>query len=352
MTYSVFLPKVEWNAEKAALLWEVIARSKASENARTDCNYRVLCSLPCSLTSLLTGDGLAAHLQVPLPYLLYRAQMRYEEGLRGLHGRRALNAPNLPPSPKGGDELVLGGQKPSLTLKISNRVASQNGPPSSSTRLSSPLSVRARLNSLGSRSARSPIIPSSSTSTLQGLKKSFNPVRLPPSPSPPGSSDSEDDDARKAEEFESQEALAKRLNELQKMMTKENLGLVRSPQQSPKGKEADRGQAAATNSRPVSGVIQRDELSSQSQSASSANSPQNSVPSMPSPTLDSQRGSPTGKPPSSNSSSPPPSSRSTHGQSHLRFGHLVLTPHTGEHTSELGSTHGTSSASSFSDISG
>ncbi|KAI0787115.1 hypothetical protein BC629DRAFT_492842 [Irpex lacteus] len=63
-------PRVEWNSEKEQILWEVIAKSRVVEGAGTD------------------WKGLASHLQVPLPYLLYRAQARYEEDLRGLQGFR------------------------------------------------------------------------------------------------------------------------------------------------------------------------------------------------------------------------------------------------------------------------
>jgi hypothetical protein len=309
------------------------------------------------------GKGLAAHLQVPLPYLLYRAQTRYEEDLRGLQDiRGALSVQNAHPSPKGGEELAVAGDRPVLTLRISNRLGSNNAPLSANPLSATPLGVRVRLNSLGNHSQR-PM--ASSTRTLQGFRRPYVPLR-PASPSPPNSEDSEDEAAAREEEadriLEEQETLANKLAVLQRMMTSEALGLVSPIRPSSKGKEIDRGR----HTKPTQGVNTHlpdepsgrfhrpDELSSRSHSVSSASSQQNSIPSIPSPPPETQQNTTIGKHlvPSKSSSPPALSPRSAHGQSNMRFGPSLPPTGRSEQGSEVGSGHGHSSASSFSDISG
>jgi len=130
---------------------------------------------------------------------------------------------------------------------------------SASQRMATPLGVRARLNSLTHKSPSKlrgglghPThgkTSSSSTATLHGTKRSTGPLSAPPQmPSPfsdedeSESSDEELED-RKEEEMERQaevqEHLDKKLAQLQKMMTSERLGLVRSPVSPKKGKERE-----------------------------------------------------------------------------------------------------------------
>jgi hypothetical protein len=221
----------------------------------------------------------------------------------------------------------------------------------SGSRLSSPLEVRARLNSLGHRSPiRSKKASSSSTLTLKSPVKKNIPHLRPTTPSSSEATDSEDEEAAKEEEadrkVEEQEALDKKLKSLQMLITGETLGLIRSsPQGKGRGKEVDRGRMSP---RAVRRSFRADELSSRSQSVSSASSPHGSIPSIPSPPPESQPQSPMGRHLSQNKSSSPPaiSPRSVRGQSHMRYGPMV-----GRTVSEQGSNHG-SSASSFSDISG
>jgi hypothetical protein len=129
--------------------------------------------------------------------------------------------------------------------------------------MATPLGVRARLNSLTHKSP-SKLKPrgalgypthgktsSSSTATLQGTKRSTGPLSAPPRmPSPfsddgdeSESSDEEELSQRKEEEMErqveEQEHLDKKLAQLQRMMTSERLGLVRSPVSPEKGKERE-----------------------------------------------------------------------------------------------------------------
>ena len=210
---------------------------------------------------------------------------------------------------------------------------------------STPLGVRARLNSLGNNSPRPKKATSSSTLTVQGHKKSRVAMR-PTSESHSSSekTDSDDEDAIREEnadrDAEEQDALDRKLQHLQKMMTNDALGLVSVARPRDKGKSVDRGRI---------GPQRLDTLSSRSasQSVSSVSSPQGSIPDIPSPSVDSQPHSPISRHMSSKSSSPPAvSPRSALGQSHRRYGRLV-----DRTMSEPGSSHG-SEASSFSDISG
>ncbi|KAH7887471.1 hypothetical protein F5I97DRAFT_1925920 [Phlebopus sp. FC_14] len=263
-------PHIEWNAEKANILWEVIALSRTSDNGGTD------------------WKGLAAHLQVPLPYLLYRAQARYEEDLRGLQDIRGvlsggggttpssapatIVAPGLTTSPRSIDTPLppLSSQQPhrnasshGLAIQIPSTTNKLHGTSlsarrlSASGRLATPLGVRARLNSLTHRSpvksrsagaegkGKGSGLPqghgktsSSSIATLQGAKR---PAGVPPpratspfsrSDESESEEDEEDTAQRKEEEAEraaeEREGLEKKLEQLTRMMTSDRVGLVRS----------------------------------------------------------------------------------------------------------------------------
>ncbi|KII94668.1 hypothetical protein PLICRDRAFT_33485 [Plicaturopsis crispa FD-325 SS-3] len=336
-------PRIEWNNEKANVLWEVIARSRASESGGAD------------------WKGLAAHLDVPLPYLLYRAQMRYEEDLRGLQEVRGALTPVVLQSAKPNDEFPFGNDRPAAMRRVSTRnVSGSSSHLASSVRLTTPLGVRTRLTSLGHYTPHKPKkASSSSTLTLQGPKKSHVPLRPTTPSSSEDGTDSEDEAAAKEEEAdrtaEEQEALDRKLKDLQKMMTNDALGLVTSSRpKSKKGKEIDRGRLGASQPQPVHGrgsirrehtrVTRDDELSSRSQSLSSTTSPQGSIPSMPSPPPESQSRSPISRHISPGKSTSPPavSPRSAVGRAHIIMGR--------NSESEQESTHG-SPASSFSDIS-
>lgn len=228
---------------------------------------------------------------MPLPYLLYRAQVRYEEDLRGLKDIAILAPPTSAQHPVGGTQPS--SRRPSSSVGVppfsgaSTSPApvpglADRGPPlsiriptkgigggalsaralSASGKLATPLGVRVRLNSLTHKSpsksrhqqvqghgqihARTEHTRiSSSTATLQGLpsRRSALPLR-PPSPfSEDGSSDSSDasEVMRRKEEEEERNAeerktLEKKLAQLQKTMTTEMVGLVRDPASSDKGK--------------------------------------------------------------------------------------------------------------------
>ncbi|KAH8096665.1 hypothetical protein BXZ70DRAFT_329214 [Cristinia sonorae] len=389
-------PRVEWNPEKEQILWEVISKSRAVEGAGTD------------------WKGLAAHLEVPLPYLLFRAQTRYEEDLRGLQGIRGALSPTIasptsqiPLSPGNGYAMpgfVSGGSKPAnatgeyfpkLSSPISAgprrefpRLGVSNGTMSSSV-TTRPLNVRARLSSLShsSRTRRTSTISiqskqglGSSVLTLQGPKRSREHIqRLSPttssraSPAAESSNDaSSEEEEDKAEEelrrAEQQEALDLKLKNLQKIMTRETLGLVASPISpsrsqinSIKGKEVDRGRTRPLSASSASinfpaHMPRRGSSTSQTpshHSLSSASSPQGSIPSIPSPPPE-RRGQP--QSPMARrlseqfkSTSPPAVSTRPAWAQTTRHGTVSRT-RMGGGPSERGSEMG-SEASSFSDLS-
>ena len=293
---------------------------------------------------LAQGKALAARLDVPLPYLLYRAQVRYEQDLRGLQvikgslgPRDARDSPqHVEPPPDTGD-------LPHFPRKTSgtNRRDSLSRL-STSVRLTTPLGVRARLNSLSSNSpSRANRPTSSSVLTLRGHRRD-QPTFQPASPLSSGSeSDGEFERREEAErQLEEQEALDKKLKNLQVLLTGDNVGLVSSVSEHRKGKEPQtQGRFAPS---PSSQIVRKDTSgSSRSQSISSASSPRGSIPSMPSPTSESSQ-SLTSKHPSPTKLAGP-STATTPGQTKtqplLRYGPVV-------------NATGGSSTSSFSDLSG
>ncbi|KAJ3998030.1 hypothetical protein F5050DRAFT_1308935 [Lentinula boryana] len=326
-------PKVEWGPEKADILWKVIEKSRASDSGGAD------------------WKGLAAHLEVPLPYLLYRVHARYQEDLRGLQDIPGVSSPISPNAPSGAPfGPSIHQAAPSIAGRTLTRLNTRLSP--SLLRGTIPLGIRARLNSLGHRdnSSTSSLRPkkattSSSTLTLQ-TPIARKPAQLQPGldrpVSPPSSEedelDSDDDEMLKEEETEraaeEQEALDKKLAELQKMITGDMLGLVSvgRKQGSHLAREHVRGRDgpnipethhynASLSSRSAS----------TSQSVSSASSPQGSLPEIPSPTPDSSPQSPQPRSPPlrrhmspTKSLSPPTlSPRSALGQSHRGLGHAA-----------------------------
>ena len=281
---------------------------------------------------------MASHLQVPLPYLLYRVNARFQEEIRGLKDIQGALSPTLTQSTKNHDLPM--GDKPA------GRMAGGSG--LSSSRVGLPLGVRVRLSSLGNNSSRPRKESSSSTLTYQAPKRVITPIR-PTSPSSSSDdTDSDDEQAMKEEETdrvaEEEDALLRKLVELRKMMTNEALGLVGGARsKKSKNKTTDCGRSAPLSPHSTTS-FKMDTLSScsASQSVSIASSPQGSIGDIPSP--DSQ--SPVGKALSSKSSSPAAiSSRSVLAHSHRRFGPLV------DRTADYGSSIG-SGTSSFSDLSG
>jgi len=214
-----------------------------------------------------------------------------------------------------------------------------------------PLDVRARLNSLSNMVTprHKKVSISSSITTLQGVatRKVFEALKRRVSPTSSGDeADSSDEEAAKEEEAEraaeEEETLARKLAQLQKMMTNERLGLVSGvPRRG--GKSRDRGRPAHLSA-ISSGNYRRDALSSASastsQSISSASSPHGSIPDIPSPPP--ERGHTTGQTPRNRlGSSPRASSRNSLGQQAYTRHRPLVDP-----ASDL-----RSEASSFSDLS-
>lgn len=141
------------------------------------------------------GKGLANHLEVPLPYLLYRAQARYEEDLRGLQGihtslsNQSATSPTSQAGPSRG--LTMPTSPPTNILHLSSEDATGVATPDKLTfprrdsragvtaSTAKPLPIRTRLSSLSARSMNSPHrVTSSSMITLQGPKRQHS-TRLP-----------------------------------------------------------------------------------------------------------------------------------------------------------------------------
>ncbi|KAJ7644266.1 hypothetical protein FB45DRAFT_897383 [Roridomyces roridus] len=225
---------------------------------------------------------------------------------------------------------------------------------SPSGRLSTPLGVRARLSSLGSNS-RPKKATSSSTLTVQGPKKVHRPLTPTSSASSEDGTDSEDEDAKREEEAdrnaEEQEALDRKLKELQQMVTNDALGLVSAGKG--KGKEVNRGRtgpAASSTSSPMQRSFRRDSYSSplSVSSASSKSTPgSGSIPEIPSPPAESQPHSPISRhlSPSKSSSPPALSPSKALGQSHRRYGPLL------DRGEQRGSNHGSEASSYSGDLS-
>ena len=349
---STFFRQVSWNSDKEKYLWEVVAKSRGSESGAPDCECISLRFTEFPLTLWLylhhlaiVGKVLAARLDVPLPYLLYRAQVRYEHDLRGLQvikgslspnpahdGTQNAEAPlddtaNLPSFPR---RFPGAGRRDSLSRL------------STSVRLTAPLGVRARLNSLTSNSpSRTSRPASSSVLTLRGGHRR-DPTAFRPA-SPLSSESETDDEYERREEaerrLEEEEALDKKLKNLQTLLTGDNVGLVSSVSEHGKAIESQTSQGRFAPSSPPQRARTDASVSSRSQSISSASSPRGSIPSMPSPTPESPQ-SVTSKHTSRSSPANPAGPSATTSQAKaqplLRYGPATAG----------------SSASSFSDLSG
>ena len=297
--------------------------------------------------------GLAAHLEVPLPYLLYRVNARFQEEIRGLKDIQGTLSPTTTqlPFPIAGDSKP----PPSFATRM---IPNENRMSTSRQANGTPLGIRARLNSLSNNFAHrhKKVSTSSSTMTLQDMKRPLAPPMRPTSPSSSSDdTDSSDEEASKEEEeeriAEEEEALSRKLAELQKMMTNESIGLVSGTLRQKAAKMRDRGRTAPTS--PLSKVTSLQDSHSNysasasrsaSQSVSSASSPQASILDIPGERNVNVAGQNLSMP-RNPGSSPALAGRNTQShQTQRRFGPLV------DRMSDL-SSHG-SEASSFSDLSG
>ena len=284
-------------------------------------------------------------MEVPLPYLLYRVNARFQEEIRGLKDISGALSPASGSQSASKADQTPQIERPSMAGRLSTRMMGGSSRLTGSSALPSPIGARARLNSLGSNCLRHKKATSSSTITVQAPKQPD--ILRPVTPSSSEDTDSDDEQALKEEEAdrraEEQEALDRKLHELQQMMTNDVLGLVSARE--PKGSERGRKWLASSVS---AGYRHRDDTlssrsNSTSQSVSSAGSPQGSIPDIPSPSTNgSQSYSPMSRHMSPSKSSSPPSVSSGVATGR-RYAPMSL--------SEQESNHG-SETSSFSDISG
>jgi len=289
---------------------------------------------------LVLGPALSAHLQVPLPYLLYRAQVRYEEDLRGLQDiRSTLTTSNSQTARPSGAE----GPRQDVTSGTGVARGSSRLGSSSIRGHGSNNSAHTRILSqptLGNRLLRDRASPALASSQYRGSTP-ITPRRVPTPPaSEPSDSDSElDKEEEEGRKRQEEEAVAKRLKELEKMMSSGELGFARPPRL-----RAVSGPSNIAQRSPLREVVQRADSTDTSESG--APSPQGSIPSIPSP------------PPESHSQTSS-STRSSNQATTLPLNVAALSPHsprTRQHLavrgiqSQRGSNHG-SAASSFSDLS-
>jgi hypothetical protein len=220
--------------------------------------------------------------------------MKYEEELRGLQEVRGTTSPPASTPAKTQDGFPFNSDRPTHVKRDSGSMnASPKAKAIPSARQGTPLGVRARLNSLARQApalGRPQAILSSSTLTLQGLKKNSLLLR-PTSPAESGESSSGDEAAAKEEAAEraneEQSALTKKLQELKMMMTDDRLGLVQASSMKNKGKQADRPiPSIGTSPARLSVHPPRDETSSASVSSTSSAHNSGSMPSMSSPPAD------------------------------------------------------------------
>ncbi|CAE6445779.1 unnamed protein product [Rhizoctonia solani] len=197
---------VIWTPEKEKVLWDELSRPRANLNA-------------------VDWTGLSAQLDVPVPYLIYRAQVKYEQDLKGLQGIR--QAPTA--------------TSPAEDRSFGSPVQKARNPLSSPTMATSPALIR-RMSSSGAIGSRWSRGSNASTHTIiqpPGPRMTrLNPVLTPlrtatgsrPSTSSsgrstPSTTDSEEDkrDAQKEEA----DQLAEKLKELQKKMGSGYFGFAR-----------------------------------------------------------------------------------------------------------------------------
>jgi hypothetical protein len=298
----------------------------------------------------IQGQGLSERLEVPLPFLMYRAQIRYEEDLRGLQA--AMAQPIVQPSAQPLAVPSPGRQedKPSTITPLSASYAGIRTSAASTPRQATPIGVKNRFTShlrsppalyTSHKSANGST--SASTVTLTHRPAAAMPTHLPthlrPMSPPESTSSSEDeDDGERQGDQDDPEAIRRRLKDLERMMTSNVLGFAR-----PKPTLKTPG--------PSSSVI-RASPHNDTTSGGETTSTQSSIPSIPSPPesrLQSPRPVPQHTPQGSTQTGRGPQQSRSPPQSPLQ--QVVRNKMVGKSPLPKGSSHG-SSASSFSDLSG
>ena len=304
-------------------------------------------------TSKLTllGAGLSAHLEVPLPFLMYRAQVRYEEDLRGLQGNLGASVLATPGTPRPTLQTKLPDKRPSSVLR-SPLLGLRTSQPPPLSRGSTPVGTpRNRLASLHKSplglqgSQMSPLLtsnsalldrPGSTRGPLPGSPLTIRRPPSPPSPRSPSSSSSESDEGEREKE-ENRQQVDRQLKQLEKMMSSQLLGFARP-----------KGEPSKARERMTLSMVKETRRSDDPTSSASS-----SVPSIPSPPPERRadaflpsstpRGVPRGGALGMNT-------RATRSPPHSPSGQVLRNKVIGKHA-ERASNQG-SSASSFSDISG
>ena len=288
------------------------------------------------------GHGLSSQLQIPLSYLLYQARLRFKKDLRGL---TVAQPPADPAREFASEHRIMEG-----AYSGRSEYSTKRGGPSRMA--SSHMSMRARLHLLSQSLPKQPSrAPESSTLTFQQRRLSANQDERSVI-SGDSESDSDQDSARANEGErlrEEADALDRKLKELQGTINNGVLALVRQEKIDTKGKLRDRGRNGTISggTPPFTRVSAK---SASIRSRSSTTSPQGSIPSIPSPPIDSLSQSPVSRhlSPVKKSSSPPVlSTGNARGHSHMQYRSSV-----GHSMASAQSSAQNSSASSFSDLSG
>lgn len=313
------------------MLWDIISRYRGSDSSGID------------------WPGLSAHLEVPLPFLMYRAQVRYEEDLRGLQGNLGASILPTPGTPRPTIQTKLPDKKPNSLSLRSPLLGLRTSQPAPLSRGSTPAGTpRNRLATLHKSplglqgSQMSPLLTSNSAlldrpASTRPLPSSPLTIRrppTPPSPQSPASSSSENNDSEREKE-ENRQQVDRQLKQLEKMMSSQLLGFAR-PKTDGKNKEK----------LTLSMVRESQRSEDRTSSASS------SIPSIPSPPPDKRAGAfalsstPRGIP---RNSAPAGNTQVARSPPHSPSNQVLRNKMLGKHTDRV-SNQG-SSASSFSDIS-
>ncbi|KDN48004.1 hypothetical protein RSAG8_03020, partial [Rhizoctonia solani AG-8 WAC10335] len=205
--------QVIWSPEKEKILWDELARPRANLNA-------------------INWTGLSAQLDVPVPYLIYRAQVKYEQDLKGLQGIRKAQSVTSPT-----DDRSFGSPAPKTRNILSSPTMATS--PDLVRRMSRPSSgaIGSRWSRGSNASTHTIIQPSGPR--MARLNPVLTPLRTaagskPSTPSSDQSTPSPTDSEGETRDAQKEEAdqLAEKLKELQKKMGSGYFGFVK-PNKSP-----------------------------------------------------------------------------------------------------------------------
>ncbi|KAG8926530.1 hypothetical protein FRC02_008814 [Tulasnella sp. 418] len=330
---------VIWTAEKERQLWDALSSSQTMESRGID------------------WQQLSQRLATPLPYLLYRAQARYEEGLKGLQSFKGALNPTMPRmldenarQATGLLHRVLTSRTPSAKASGESTPTKTSTPPPPSPRTMSSKDVP-HSRAIGDHM-------SESTATLAqrpALNKLRPSLTQPdPSPSPSSGSEGEDEDEDKDEEEErikeESEQVGRRLKELEAMMSSTMLGFARQPRSEPLRLSQSSRQAGKKKVKETLPTSEEPPSFPRGRQRTKPPPLQESIPSIPSPPAESRSPGDQSRGKSVSQTSDyasSPTNPAFRGKVPLRYGSALGRTR----ASEMGSGQG-SNTSSFSDISG